>query len=690
MIPILYASVTEGSVPTDYGLGALTDCLACQVTEQRNGQYELVLEYASGGIHAEDIEVNRFILAKPNFTDNPQLFRIYKIGKTINGRFRVNAQHISYDLSGKLISTGTAGSITAACLLLQSNAGNFTIATDKLTSGDFAVDVPSSVRSWFGGKSGSLLDVYGTGEWHYDNYACTLKANRGADRNVQIRYGKNLTELSQEINIENLATGILPYCVDGDGNKTVGTLVQTGLTLDVDRDMAVDFSDEVDFESGTALSTQLASLASAYVANNNFITGLQNITLDFVQLSDLTERVDLCDTVHIYFEPLGISASLKCIETTWDTLKERYVKCEFGDSKTNITDTIVTQEKKIAEKPSTSFMGEAIHKATEAITGNLGGYVVIHDANSDGEPDEILIMDTPDISTAVKVWRWNASGLAYSDQGYDPAEFTLAITSQGEIVADFITTGTLTANLIKAGVLQSVNGKSSIDMTSGVATLYQLIARRDFTIKDDFDVVRAYISLAGVDTQLRFRDENDLQTLASFGSSGGKGFYVLRNASGNSRVHSFIGANDDGIIDLYDGNGNITLSLSAHKGQLECKHIKPYDLVVGTDYGMTGSGAFSVDANNWIIKRMGNEVFMQIPFHGNNTSIANGANAFSGTLTKGPLPVVGCRFATYASGSCFVLALNTDGSITIRNTGSAITISSSTTMTFCVSFLVDD
>ena len=95
MIPILYQTVIEGSVPSDYGIGALTDCLACSVTEERNGSYELTLSYASGGIHADDIQVNRIIKAKPNFTDNPQLFRIYKVGKNMNGRFEVNAQHIT-------------------------------------------------------------------------------------------------------------------------------------------------------------------------------------------------------------------------------------------------------------------------------------------------------------------------------------------------------------------------------------------------------------------------------------------------------------------------------------------------------------------------------------------------------------------------------------------------------------------
>ena len=669
MIPILYApsAITEGSVPTHFGIGSLTDCIDYKVTEDRNGKYELNLTYPANGIHADQIQYGSFIKAKPNFTDNPQLFQVIKVGKTMSGQFSVYCQHVSYLLSGKVISSGTAGSATAACLLLTGSAGGFTITTDKNVAADFTVTEPSSVRSWFGGKKGSLLDVYGTAEWHYDNFTCSLLAHRGADRGVQIRYGKNLTQLSQEINMENLCTGIIPFCIAEDGTKTVGTKVSTGLTLDFPRDKAVDFTDDVDFASATPVTTQLATLASNYISNNNFTDVFNSITLDFVQLSNLQERVDLCDTVHIYFEALGITATLKCVSCTWDGLAERYTSCTFGDMRTNIADTIVTQEKEIKEKPSTSSMNSAISRATEAITGNLGGYVVIHDANNDGEPDEILIMDTPDISTAVKVWRWNASGLAYSDQGYDPAEFTLAITANGEIVADFITTGTLTANLIKAGVLKSTNNKSSIDMTSGVAKMFQLVAERDFTVKDDNDVTMAFMSST------------------AYGS-----ILSLNNLLEIVRASIFVDGNDGGTMWLYDTLSVPTISLTADGGKIGCQRITPRTLVAGTDYGMTGSGAFSVDANDWIIKRMGNEVFMQIPFHGNNTSIANGANAFSGTLTKGPLPVVGCRFATYASGSCFVLALNTDGSITIRNTGSAITISSSTTMTFCVSFLVDD
>lgn len=468
MKPILYSTVTEGAVPANYGVGALCDCISCKVTEERNGAFELVMEYAAEGVHASDIQVNSIIKAKPNFTDDPQLFRIYKVGKVIDHRFKCYGQHISYDLSGKLITDGSAGSCVAACALLQTKAGNFTITTDKSVTASFSVSEPSSVRSWFGGKAGSLLDIYG-GEWKYDNYTATLKQARGSDRGVEIRYGKNLTNLSQELNMENLCTGVVPYYIDQDGNKTVGAKVLTGLTLDVPRDLAIDFSSDVNEESATPILTQLANLATNYVNKNNLTNPTDSIDLDFVQISSLQERVDLCDTVHIYFEALGISATAKCIKTEWDVLEERYTSTTFGDARTNIADTIVAQQKEVAGKPSTSQMDQAVERATKLITGNLGGFIVIHDSNNDGYPDELLVMDTDDISTATKVWRWNKNGLGYSSTGY-AGTYGLAMTANGEIVADFVTTGTMSADRVRTGMIASTNNQLQIDLDNGTIT----------------------------------------------------------------------------------------------------------------------------------------------------------------------------------------------------------------------------
>ena len=541
MIPILYSSITEGTVPSHYGVGALIDCISCQVTEERNGSYELTLTYSVNGKYASEIQPNRFIKAKPNFTDDPQIFRIYKVGKTINGQFTVFAQHISYDLSGKIITGGTAGSCTAACSLLQAKAGNFTINTDKSVSATFTITEPSSVRSWFGGKEGSLLDVYGTGEWKYDNYTASLKLNRGSNRGVQIRYGKNLTDLSQELDMSNLVTGIYPYYIDPDGNLTVGSKVSTGLSLDVTRDITIDFSQDVNPDSATPISTQLSNLATNYINNNVLTTITNSITLNFIQLTDLKDRVDLCDTVAIYFEALGISATAKCITTVWDVLEDRYISTTFGSPRTNITDTIVGVQKEVNRTPSRSFMAEAIARATDLITGNLGGYVVMHDSNGDGEPDEILIMNTADISTATKVWRWNKNGLGYSSTGY-AGTYGLAMTADGEIVANFITTGTLNADLIKAGTIEDAAHNSQIDMSNGVAKLKNLYARDMLRVIRNIggsDVVLATLE-AGVNgglIALGDTSANQLVTLQVtnnagalvLGDSGGINFATIRN-----------------------------------------------------------------------------------------------------------------------------------------------------------------
>ena len=149
------------------------------------------------------------------------------------------------------------------------------------------------------------------------------------------------------------------------------------------------------------------------------------------------------------------------------------------------TPKIQNQVKRIQsmiENPSSPFrtqMQNAISSATDWITGTNGGYVVIRQ-NEEKQPYEILIMDTPDIATATKVWRWNMGGLGYSSQGYN-GPYTLAITQDGAIVADFITAGVLTANIIKAGILQSLNGNTSINMETGDCNMSGV-----FTANNDF------------------------------------------------------------------------------------------------------------------------------------------------------------------------------------------------------------
>ena len=97
--------------------------------------------------------------------------------------------------------------------------------------------------------------------------------------------------------------------------------------------------------------------------------------------------------------------------------------------------------------------------------------------NADNRVFEILIMDTADITTATKVWRWNSGGLGYSSTGY-AGTYTTAITQDGAIVADFITTGTLNAaeinviNLIAEQVHAQDESNNTLDINTGMLKLF--------------------------------------------------------------------------------------------------------------------------------------------------------------------------------------------------------------------------
>lgn len=476
----------------------LSDTISCQVVEERNGIFEITLEYPLTGIHYQEIKQRRIIFVKPNPYEDPQPFRIYRITKPLSGKITVYAQHISYDLSGVPVSPFSSGSVTGALSGLKTNAAAtnpFSFWTDKTSTGDFAVTVPTSTRTLLGGSDGSILDVFG-GEYKFDRWTVRLYNNRGKNSGVSIRYGKNLMDLQQDENISNVVTGIYPYWLSSEGELTElpEKIVNAPGTYDFTRISAIDFSG--DFEEAPT-EEQLRDRANDYISSNNVGVPTVSITVEFQPLEQtveykdiaLLERVNLCDTVNVEYFELGVSATAKCVKTTYDALKDKYISIELGDAKTNIADTIIQQQQEINEKPSVSFLEQAVINATNWITGNKGGYVIFQ-RNADGQPYEILIMDTPDINTATKVWRWNNGGLGYSSNGYE-GPFETAITQDGAIVANFITTGTLQANLIKSGIIQSQDGRAYFNLDTGQIAATQLIAQ-----SNAFGQYSAYIGQA--------------------------------------------------------------------------------------------------------------------------------------------------------------------------------------------------
>lgn len=126
------------------------------------------------------------------------------------------------------------------------------------------------------------------------------------------------------------------------------------------------------------------------------------------------------------------------------------------------TDTEIASAKSTIE----SEYEQAIEDATELIRGGTGGYIVTT-VNANGKPIELLITDNLNLNQAVNIWRWNLGGLAHSSNGYNGPFTDVAITQDGKINASMIMTGTLNANLIRAGVLSDVSGDNSWNLATG-------------------------------------------------------------------------------------------------------------------------------------------------------------------------------------------------------------------------------
>lgn len=480
MIPILYeANETQF---TSNGLGRLVDTISCQVHEQRNGVYECEFVYPITGAKYDLIKEGRIIGVTHDETGDIQPFVLYKRTARIDGRVTFNASHISYRLSNIIAMPFTASGIVEAMSLIVPNSlpnNPFTFWTDKVVTAQFENDTPRSVRSLLGGERGSLLDVFGKGEYEFDKWTVKLHLNRGQDSGVTIRYGKNLADVTQEIDSSGYYNAVSPYWVGTDAKVVLDHLVVLDGVTDV-RAIPLDLSSSFD-EAPT--TSELEDVARTRLENSSGININENIKADFVQLWQTEEykryaplqRVKLCDTVSVIYEALGVnSVQKKVISIKWNVLLDRYDEIELGDTQTTLSDVITQITEQMTEDlPSTSMMANAIANATNKITGNVGGYVVLH-TNADGEPYEFLVMDSPDINTAVNVWRWNLGGLGFSSTGYNGDFSSLALTMDGQINADMITTGLLSANRIRGGVLQlggEDNGNGVLELRTADGTL---------------------------------------------------------------------------------------------------------------------------------------------------------------------------------------------------------------------------
>lgn len=476
MFPIIYAN-NETSFASN-GLGALSDCIRCEVTEELNGIFEMELEVPITGNHYRDIKQRRIIYAMTPSGKQP--FEVYRISKPINGVVTVYCQHLSYRLlkmTTSLFSSPTCAAAGAELATQASTAegATWTFWTDKDIHSMYRVAYPKTIRNCFGGEQGSMIQLYG-GELEFDHRTIKLHTHRGANNGVEIRHGKNMSDINDDDNAADVYKSVIPYYYQEGGNCIVGTKVSKTAAFDASFDLTVPLDCTGEFQAEPT-AAQLTAYAQTYIDARTPTVADETITVSFVPLAGSSgyegleelETVNIGDTVTVINSALGISTQKKANKYVYDALSERYISVELGAKKSTLGKTISDElgrelegvNNQLAGKVSETEMTDAITAATDLITGGTGGYVFTG-RNDDGEPNEIFIMDTNNTVTAVNVIRLNNNGIGFSHNGIN-GPFTNAWTIDGHLIADFIYSGMLQSN--------DTNTNYSLNLNTGEMTM---------------------------------------------------------------------------------------------------------------------------------------------------------------------------------------------------------------------------
>ncbi|HGZ4937596.1 TPA: phage tail spike protein [Enterococcus faecalis] len=453
------------------GIGPLQDAINPLSTRERNGIYDMTFQYPVVGNLFHELKVGRWIVADagPTLVAKSQRFEIAQITKPIKGIVTVYCEHYRYKLLRTMVKIGSKYSnISAQAALNQLRSqmepkSDFTFYSNVGTTSSIDFTDPAKYKNAqevLGGVAGSILDNFG-GEYLFNNNQVRLLAKAGTETNVVIAYGKNLTDINQEESIENTYTSVYGWAKIGNGDdEKIITLPEVYIDSDYvgnyteRRIQMVDFSDKEPKDVAA-----LRGMVQSFIKANNVGIPRVSIKASYVDLASSVsneqlknlEIVDLCDWVTVAFNQLNINTTAQIVKTVWNIALDRYESIELGEARTDFAKVIEDSKEDTSDLlDRVDWLEQAQKEASDIIKNPGKGHVVIYPSIAD--PQELLIMDTTDVNTARKVWRWNVGGLGFSSTGYN-GTYGLAMTNNGAIVADRMTTGTLRAiNIIGVAI----------------------------------------------------------------------------------------------------------------------------------------------------------------------------------------------------------------------------------------------
>ncbi|MGM0221888.1 hypothetical protein IGL62_001734 [Enterococcus sp. AZ137] len=477
MKPVLYS-------PTDIdftagGIGILSDCKKCLVTEEANGSYTVELSFPINAKFSSQLEDHNYqIKCKPNATDDFHIFYIYNHYKDMaTGLLYVYGKSRTMKLGNRAVKKLEFERATCqeAMKYLEKSMdqpSDIRLFSDITRVGSTSIEVSNPLKC-IKGIEGSLNQIFG-GEMKHEPFKLSLLNRRGRDHVTTFRYRKNLTGLKVETNFDGLLTRIFPYADvqnnEGETERIFGNPVDS---LNINKYDGEIYSEYVQFTEDQGVTDQksLNEVSKKYFSSMNPNCDQPNISIELnirkMEDTALAKRfkkfreVGLFDTFDIFHERFKINITAQITKVIYDSLNERVESLEAGDTQY----TFFEKQKQEISNTLKGYTGKKyasdfIDVVTNIISGNDGGHVIWWPKN---RPTDLFFCDHPKLEEAKLVLRINKSGIGFSSKGWQ-GPFDTAWTLDGKFNANFIQTGLIKADIFqnsfnKTGdVLKLVNG----------------------------------------------------------------------------------------------------------------------------------------------------------------------------------------------------------------------------------------
>ncbi|MBD9740599.1 phage tail protein, partial [Enterococcus faecium] len=450
-----------------------------EINRVLNGQYRFYGNYSRKGEFRSYLKKGNFIKAKvPD--GSWQYFEIYNVKKNLNS-VSVTARHIGFMANKNFIieSFTDNGNGTQIMNNLKSSLAfsqKFNYLSNVGTTHQFTAKQVAPVEAIIGSNNGNEnLASVASAELDMNNYDLNLVKQIGADNGFRIDFGLNLEAIEEEIDEESIVNSL--FLVGGvpdndyDEDKdpiTYGFLEINGVTDENRRIGKRENSDCKTIDELKKWGNTLFENDRIHEPKATHTVSMVSLehTLEYGEMYRKLSTLSFGDVVHVRAKQLDIEITERVVEYTYFPTLGKYKDLVLGNDLTLYTSTVNSQTQELKKKIDnrTETLVQNVLNATAWITGNSGGHVVFRPEKA---PSEILIMDTDNVASTKRVWRWNLNGLGYSDNGVN-GPFGIAITSKGEIVADFIKVGTINAEVFETSfnaygdVLKLVKGTLQI------------------------------------------------------------------------------------------------------------------------------------------------------------------------------------------------------------------------------------